>query len=836
MSLQAAKLGTPLPVWSFAQSTWVAALAYFLAAKLGLLMSLPSGHISPLWPAAGVAFLLVQQQGSRCMLGIALGSLLSLLTSGPEGTDILVWFNGQAPLWPFIAIATGAAMQARLGVWLVHLVVRKAPAGAFSPWALLRILFRASLLACLLNATIASLSLPLLTAQAWSDRLPLALVWWVGDSLGVLSFLPVVLWRLRAPDLQRKTWRAHVPAIVAMSVAALSWLTAIALNHGHQQTTKNQQSILLTQFSDQVQSHFNQRELLLESFRAFFESSTEVTQPEFARFSKPWLDSDDSVSAIGWAPVVTDAQRVAFEAMAPGYQHRVSIQEMGPDNQLVPAATRAQYWPLTLFAPATNVAVRGFDLGSEPQRRETLLRASAQERPTTSGGLQLVDQMGSRATSLLLMRQVSGTWPGILVAAVRLNALIEQEISQFHGQLPTGTHVALIDHQDRRLLEHTLLSNGTLQASNAPAAHSSRIHHRLKVADRFVVLDVALPTNNQMLGSTGWWLGQLMPTLFAVLLGVALVNSTLRQEYTQKLEGTLNQLAHAAGAITREADTACSQPEANHLLAEAWANRQWAPRYSPTVDLDSGALRAVTCTPCWPAAPANLTAETQAEWIKNSGHGADIALHCLETMLEASRNWSLRRGDKLHFTLPVSVSALTQAGWPAQLLAVLAAHRLPGGRLYLLLDERECQTANQDLLNALLPLRDAGLRIGLAVSGAGQSVLATLRWLPVNRLVLDRELIARLTAEPRVADIVRTLVKLTSTHSIELVADGVDDQATAVALMKLGCPLAQGELFPPLGNAAAITEALGIPKHWWVPAERQPDQPPKRVAATSDTP
>jgi EAL domain-containing protein (putative c-di-GMP-specific phosphodiesterase class I) len=73
--------------------------------------------------------------------------------------------------------------------------------------------------------------------------------------------------------------------------------------------------------------------------------------------------------------------------------------------------------------------------------------------------------------------------------------------------------------------------------------------------------------------------------------------------------------------------------------------------------------------------------------------------------------------------------------------------------------------------------------------------LAYLRELPIDELKLDRSFVSVMSADPRSAAIVRSTIELAHALGLRLVAEGVEDEATAGALARSGCDEAQGFFF-----------------------------------------
>jgi EAL domain-containing protein (putative c-di-GMP-specific phosphodiesterase class I) len=72
-----------------------------------------------------------------------------------------------------------------------------------------------------------------------------------------------------------------------------------------------------------------------------------------------------------------------------------------------------------------------------------------------------------------------------------------------------------------------------------------------------------------------------------------------------------------------------------------------------------------------------------------------------------------------------------------------------------------------------------------------------LQDLSVDELKLDRVFVARLSLDPRSIAIVRSTVALAHSLSADLVAEGVEDEATLYALRQYGCNITQGNVHSP---------------------------------------
>ena len=131
----------------------------------------------------------------------------------------------------------------------------------------------------------------------------------------------------------------------------------------------------------------------------------------------------------------------------------------------------------------------------------------------------------------------------------------------------------------------------------------------------------------------------------------------------------------------------------------------------------------------------------------------------------------------------------------------------------------------------LRELRDFGVKIYLDDFGTGYSSLSHLHKLPVDALKIDRSFVNSLLRSDR--PIVESILALARTLNTSVVAEGIESDAQAIELERLGCTHAQGFLFSrPLTVAAA--EAMLAQKQPLGPKGLQPAAPDAAVDAGHD--
>jgi diguanylate cyclase (GGDEF)-like protein/PAS domain S-box-containing protein len=206
--------GSVTPRRRLALETALVAVAYFAAAKLGLLLSFVHGNVTPVYPAAGIAVAVLVLGGRRLWLGVFAGALAAHLTTDVTATAAVAMSAGNT-----VAAVVSATVLGRVGfrpnLRDVRNVVLFVAGGVVLPAAI-----AATSGITTLYAT-GALSRPAVLSS-WGT-------WWVGDAMGavVAGSLAVAWWS--APE--RTTDRREAIGLVAGAFVASGVLFA-AFHHG----------------------------------------------------------------------------------------------------------------------------------------------------------------------------------------------------------------------------------------------------------------------------------------------------------------------------------------------------------------------------------------------------------------------------------------------------------------------------------------------------------------------------------------------------------------------------------------------------------------------------
>jgi len=139
----------------------------------------------------------------------------------------------------------------------------------------------------------------------------------------------------------------------------------------------------------------------------------------------------------------------------------------------------------------------------------------------------------------------------------------------------------------------------------------------------------------------------------------------------------------------------------------------------------------------------------------------------------------------------------------------LALSRADPRRLRLEMTETVLLDAAGSELADLESIKARGVRLGIDDFGTGYSSLSYLKRFPVDFVKIDRSFVDGLGLDPEDDAIVRAIIGLADTLSLEVVAEGVETERQTEELRRLGCRLAQGFRFgrPEPADRAAFAGA-----------------------------
>jgi diguanylate cyclase (GGDEF)-like protein len=249
-------------------------------------------------------------------------------------------------------------------------------------------------------------------------------------------------------------------------------------------------------------------------------------------------------------------------------------------------------------------------------------------------------------------------------------------------------------------------------------------------------------------------------------------------------------------------------------LRRALDRHEFELHYQPLVDLATGRFDAVEALIRWREPTGRLV--PPGEFLPVAEETGLILPLSQWIIGECGRQLAAWDDDGRARGLAVSINVSNRQFWQGKLIDDVDAmlHRTGVAPRRIALEITEGVVMHDvDVARKLLQdLHGLGCELHIDDFGTGYSSLEALHQLPIDALKVDRSFVARLQADPRSGELVRTIVLMAGNLGLDLIAEGIETAAQRWRLVELGCRRGQGELFsgplPPEG-VAALAASLG---------------------------
>ena len=214
--------------------------------------------------------------------------------------------------------------------------------------------------------------------------------------------------------------------------------------------------------------------------------------------------------------------------------------------------------------------------------------------------------------------------------------------------------------------------------------------------------------------------------------------------------------------------------------------------YQPQVEVSTrrlvGAEALVRWThPDWgPVAPTELLDAVEASEVMPL-----LTQHMLDRVAAQARAW-YERGRPLRVAVNVSMQDLNDSGLPALISDTLRRYGLPPSCLAIEVTERLLVVDGGRVSRAAEEVQKIGVALSLDDFGTGYASIQQLRVLPLAEVKIDKSYVHGLAHDESKAAIVRSVHDLATALGMSVVAEGVEDAATASALARLPGVIGQG--------------------------------------------
>lgn len=232
---------------------------------------------------------------------------------------------------------------------------------------------------------------------------------------------------------------------------------------------------------------------------------------------------------------------------------------------------------------------------------------------------------------------------------------------------------------------------------------------------------------------------------------------------------------------------------------------EFVPHFEPQVDIASGRLIGFEMLMRWESPEYGMIPpERFIPVAEESGLIGELSLQVIREAMEIAKRWD----PSIMLAVNISPQQLKDPWFSQKLTKLLVEVGFPAAQLEVEITESSL-FENLPLVRSIVTsLKNQGVSLSLDDFGTGYSSLSHLRALPFDRIKIDRSFVAAMRGSPDAQAIVVAIVRLGESLAMPITAEGVEDEATAIELTRLGCSKGQGWYFGRAASAADTDRLL----------------------------
>ena len=149
-------------------------------------------------------------------------------------------------------------------------------------------------------------------------------------------------------------------------------------------------------------------------------------------------------------------------------------------------------------------------------------------------------------------------------------------------------------------------------------------------------------------------------------------------------------------------------------------------------------------------------------------------------------------GAKFTLSLNVSVRHLMMTGFCDEIRRLLDASKIPASQLEIEVTESIMIESMEKAKQFVEEIRDMGVQIAIDDFGTGYSSLSYINSVPATLLKIDKSFIDDVNKDEKSKAYVQTIISLGHLMGLDVISEGVEDEAQLKTLKEIGCDLVQG--------------------------------------------
>jgi len=229
--------------------------------------------------------------------------------------------------------------------------------------------------------------------------------------------------------------------------------------------------------------------------------------------------------------------------------------------------------------------------------------------------------------------------------------------------------------------------------------------------------------------------------------------------------------------------------------------------YQPQVNMRSGRIIGMEALVRWEHPERGMVAPDRFIPVaEETGLIIDIDRWMMRSAMTEFAAWIAQGREPGVLSLNLSMVQLKRSDFLMAVGHALDASGLPPSRLAFEITETQIMKDPDQTIATLHELKAMGISLSVDDFGTGQSSLAYLKRLPVDKIKIDQSFVRDIPDDADDVALTRTIIAMAQHLNLDLIAEGVETQVQSEFLLEFGCLEAQGyRYYRPMPGREVVT-------------------------------
>ena len=233
-----------------------------------------------------------------------------------------------------------------------------------------------------------------------------------------------------------------------------------------------------------------------------------------------------------------------------------------------------------------------------------------------------------------------------------------------------------------------------------------------------------------------------------------------------------------------------------NALRRAIENEEFVLFFQPKVNIISGRISGAEALIRWRRPGHGMVSPALfIPLLEETGLIVRVGNWVLDEACKKISEWGASSIGPVHLSVNVSGIQFFVGGLEEEVLKAIRKYDIAPDLLELELTESSLMSNAEETISVLRNLKALGIQISIDDFGTGYSSLAYLKRFPIDKLKIDIAFVREVTSNPDDAAIVLAIISMAHSMKLEVIAEGVENDAQLAYLRRHGCDEMQGYYF-----------------------------------------